>query len=335
MKIAVRLVTAALVTGTAAIGFAPIARADIPMSFSSSVEAWYQPNPTCGSPAGCVTTGSLPTPPPTPVPTSPFPAGTMHVGYSAGQETARSYLSFPLSGLTGTVTSASLDVPLDVAQADGSLSPDSSKVLVCAVFSAVMPVEGSTDEPPSTECGVSVPAKYVPAPAPHLHADLSAFKDILLDIGGLALLPDATGEATDSAWRVVFSSHARTDAAKTPPATLTVSVQDASQPAAALPTVGQPSPAPLAPLTGAGFAAPPATAGVVASPPAVSPPVVASVPVSEPTTITVGYAYPVVWLLPLGFLILIPLAAKALTKDLAPALATETTLASSRTAGAL
>ena len=33
-------------------------------------------------------------------------------------------------------------------------------------------------------------------------------------------------------------------------------------------------------------------------------------------TITVGYAYPAVWLLPLVFLVLVPVATKALTRDL-------------------
>ena len=42
-------------------------------------------------------------------------------------------------------------------------------------------------------------------------------------------------------------------------------------------------------------------------------------PVALPRTVTVGYAYPGVWLLPLVFLVLVPAAARALTKDLATA----------------
>src|SRR5205823_13786938 len=145
MRVGVRVVTAAIVTGTATLGFAPIARADTTMSFSASQEAWYQTNPSCGSLAGCVTTNDLPAQPPTPVPPSPYPSGTMHIGYAAGQETARSYLSFPLSSVTGTVSSATLDVPLDVTQTDGSMSPDTSKVLVCTVSALVSPVQGSFD----------------------------------------------------------------------------------------------------------------------------------------------------------------------------------------------
>ena len=36
-------------------------------------------------------------------------------------------------------------------------------------------------------------------------------------------------------------------------------------------------------------------------------------------TVTVGYAYPAVWLLPLAFLLVVPMVAGALTRDLAPA----------------
>ena len=74
----------------------------------------------------------------------------------------------------------------------------------------------------------------------------------------------------------------------------------------------------VAPPVGTGFApAPTPELPVVEQPPAVVPP--ATVPVALPRTITVGYAYPAVWLLPLVFLVLVPAAARALTKDLAPA----------------
>ena len=44
-----------------------------------------------------------------------------------------------------------------------------------------------------------------------------------------------------------------------------------------------------------------------------------AIPMVTPRTITVGYAYPAVWLLPLVFLVLVPVAARALTRDLTPA----------------
>jgi hypothetical protein len=80
-----------------------------------------------------------------------------------------------------------------------------------------------------------------------------------------------------------------------------------------------------------GLAALPDTGGLVQGPTADVP--VASAPVTSPElsapvtagivptaqTVTVGYAYPGVWLLPLAFLVLVPLASRALTKELGPA----------------
>jgi hypothetical protein len=242
----------------------------------------------------------------------------MHVGMAAGQETARSYLALDMSSLTGTLTAGSLDVPLDTAQADGSQAPETAHVQVCLVTDPIAPTDGSLDAPPGVSCGSSVPAAYVAAPSPHLHADLAALGQDLLSASGLALVPDATKASRTDAWRVVFSAHDRTDAAKTPPAavSLTVEVPEQEVPA----PLDTRLPAVTAPV-GTGFAPAPAPAaqlpGTAVQPPAVVPP--ASVPVALPRTITVGYAYPAVWLLPLVFLVLVPAAARALTKDLAPA----------------
>jgi hypothetical protein len=321
-RIVVRIVTAAFVAGTAAIGFAPIASAATESTFSPTTEAWYQPNPSCLTPAGCVTTSSLPAAPPAQPPTaSPYPAGTLHVGVTLGQEVARSYLGFPLSGLTGqTVTAGTLTVPLDVTQADGSASPDISKVIVCITSAPVTATEGTTDTPPTTDCKTSVPAKYVATPQPHLTADLTALAGRLPSATGLALLPDASVAQTDD-WRVVFSAHTRTDPAKTAPASLTLTVQDAApyvdvpvdQPVNQQPYVNA-----VTPVTGTGFAGPPPSTTVGTSrTPTLSNPAPASV--ALPHLVTVGYAYPAVWLLPLACLILVPATARALTKDLTPA----------------
>ena len=320
MRRAVRGVLAVLAGGSIALGFAPLAHAaDETTILTPDAEAWYQPNLTCGQPTGCVSPSTLPvTPPvepPAQPPTSPFPVRSMHVGFAAGQETARSYLSLPVGTLTGSLTAGALDVPLDVAQADGSQSPETAKVQVCLVTDPITPADGSVESPPGISCGSSVPAAYVATPAPHLHADLTALGDDLLGASGLVLLPDATKAApTDAPWRVVFSAHDRTDAAKTLPATasLTLDVPDED---VASPPLDSGLPA-VAPPVGTGFA--PAPTPDLSAPAAQQPSVVppATVPVALPRTVTVGYAYPGVWLLPLVFLVLVPAAARALTKDL-------------------
>jgi hypothetical protein len=243
----------------------------------------------------------------------------MHVGVSLGQETARSYLGFAFSGLLGPVTAGTLNVPLDVTQNDGSSSPETAKVIVCLVTAPVTASEGTTDTPPKTDCAGSVPAKYVATPTPHLTADIGSLGGKLSSASGLALLPDATKAAPSDAWRVVFSAHTRTDAAKTAPASLTLSVDEAA-PIVDVPVdepvAQQPYVSAVKPVTGTGFAGPPISTPVT-EPTVDTPTEIAPVPAaSAPRLVTVGYAYPAVWLLPLAFLVLVPATARALTKDL-------------------
>ena len=339
-----RGLTAVLAAGSAAFGFLPLAAAATSVVLTPTVEAWYQTNPSCQSPTGCVTTSVLPVPPPIPVPTapsaSPYPAGTLHVGVAGGKENARSYLRFPLEQFAGKqVTGGTLTIPLDTNPRDGSVSPETSKIAVCETSASDFPAaQGSVAAPPTSDCGASVDLKYVAKPTPHLEAALGPLAVDLPNITGLVLLPDATKNAPSAAWQVVFSAHNRAGATKTPPAALAVTFEE---PAAA---VGAPPPAVGAPSTGgvattpdlgsgSGIAAAPGT-GLAAPPPVQVPqtaPEVATVQApavapaaappqfTSPQFITVGYAYPIVWLLPLGFLILVPLAAKALTKDLGTA----------------
>jgi hypothetical protein len=318
MRLRARLVTAVLVAGSAAVGFMPVAHADSTTTLVASSAAWYQPNPTCAQASGCLTTGSLPVPPPVDIPLSPDPAGTLHVGYDAGQETARAYLGFPTSSVDGTVTAGVLDVPLDVTPADGSAQPETSHIQACLVTATITSTEGSIAQPPAVSCDQHAALSYVAKPAPHLHADLGPLLAGLLTTNGIALLPDATAVTPTDAWRVVFSAASRTDAAKTDPPVMKLAVTPTTSDFVDTP-VDLPTAAPV-------VAGPPLTAGSPSIPdvtaPSVSEPLVQPVapvqPVAAPRTVTVGYAYPVVWLLPLVFLVLVPLAARALTKDLSP-----------------
>ncbi len=322
---ATRLVTAALVGGSAAFAFLPLAHAATStLVLTPSTEAWYQPNPTCGSPAGCVEPGALPAQPPVQppaqAPLSPYPAGTLHVALDAGQETARTYLSFALPLVDGALQQASLDVPLDTTQADGSITPESSHVLVCAFQGALQPAEGAVTAPPTASCAASAKAAYVATPTPHLHADLAGLREPLAQGAGLVLLPDAASAAQTDVWHVVLSSHSRTDSAKTPPATLRVVLTsggrvEESAPPIALPTdTGTATPPPLGSVS-----APGPGLGSVTAPPVAEPrPAAPLTALPQARTITVGYAYPVVWLLPLALLVLVPAVARALTRDLTP-----------------
>jgi hypothetical protein len=321
-----RLLTAALVAGSAGIGFMPLAHAaDSTATLAPSAAAWYQPNPTCAQASGCVTTGSLPVAPPVDIPLSPYPAGTEHVGYASQAETARAYLAFPYSSIDGTVTGGTLDVPLDTAAADGSAQPETSKIQVCLVSGTITPTEGSIAQPPVASCDAHAAMTYVATPSPHLHADLGPLLTGLLTTSGLALLPDATKVGPSDAWRAVFSSASRTDAAKTDPPVMKLSVTPTAVDEPQAP-VDVPSSAPVDTGNVAAPVIPNTTPEIPSTVPDVTGPVVqpstpATQPLSAPQTVTVGYAYPGVWLLPLAFLVLVPLAARALTKDLTPPLA--------------
>lgn len=311
------LVTAVLVVGSASFGFLPLAHADSSQSVASGTEAWYQPNPTCQLPTGCEGVGSLPVAPPTQPPAlTPFPARSMHVAVSAGQETARTYLSFNLPLFDGTLTGASLDVPLDTTQQDGSLNPEQSKIVVCTFQGLLTSADASVGTPPTAQCDQHAAAKYVATPTPHLHADLSTLVSNLANGAGVVLLPDAASTTQTDAWHVVFSAHDRSDAAKTPPATMNVTLAPLPVPPVA-PQVNAPAPQVQTPVL-APAPLPPVPAQAV-QPPTVpnQPAPVAAVP--QARTITVGYAYPVVWLLPLAFLLIVPIVARSLTRDLTPA----------------
>jgi hypothetical protein len=324
-----RLVTAALVIGSAALGFVPLAQASTSTP-APDAEGWYQPNPTCTTPAGCVTPGldNLPVTPPVappalPVapPTGPFPARTLHIGLAATTEVARAYLSYPLFALEQKITGGKLVVPLDVAPTSGSIAPETAKILVCAAIGDIKDVDGALVDPPQTDCNSSTPMTYVATPQPRLEANLGSIAEALGSSTGLALLPDATKAAQTDAWRVVFSARNRTDAGKTAPATLTLELEDP----AVQPEPGAPEPVPTTPPTfgavsppvGTGFAPSPSVDPPVAAPPAVAPPAAGPV-TATPQLVTVGYAYPIVWMLPLVFLLLGPLVGRALTKDLTP-----------------
>jgi hypothetical protein len=321
-RAAARLLGASVVAASVGLAFMPVARA-AETSQAPTEEGWYQPNPTCAQASGCVTTETLPVAPPAEPPTSPYPAGTMHVGWASQAETARAYLAFPLDSVTGTLTGAELDVPLDTAPANGDQQSPTAKIQACLVTGEIAGADGSIAPPPGIACGTHADVTYVATPTPHLHADLAPLLLGLPTTSGIVLLPDATKAQPTDAWRVVFSAHDRADAARTPPATLTLTlaeepvVSTPEQPAVELP--GVPTDTGFAPAPDTGFAPAPAV-----DPPAVSAPVTPQV--SAPTaavptahTVTFGYAYPAVWLLPLAALVLVPLATRALTRDLAPA----------------
>src|SRR6059058_5253196 len=86
------------------------AQADTSATVPDAAEAWYAAAPidVCTTPLGC---------PPDQVPTSPYPAGSLHVGVAGGQETARSYVQPDLSQLSGaTLLRGTMALHVDTGQ---------------------------------------------------------------------------------------------------------------------------------------------------------------------------------------------------------------------------
>jgi hypothetical protein len=232
-------------------------------------------------------------------------------------------VAFPFHDLTAPPANATLSVPLDTAASDGGVSPDTANIQVCLTTDVITHTEGSIDSLPLTDCKTSVPAEYVAAPAPHLQADLGPLLTKLPRATALVLLPDATKAGQSHAWRAVFSAHDRSDSAKTAEAAVAITLSDRRDEVtpAITPTESATPAAPtgsVSPLGADSTAAAP-TPGAIAAPveePAAAPgPALAT---GASTTRFVGYAYPVVWLLPIVFLVALPGAARALTKDLTP-----------------
>ena len=94
-----------------------------------STEAWYLEPPPCVSLIDCSPASAA----------SPYPKDTLHVSDTAGQETARTYLAFPVGkGLFG----GTLTLPIDDAASDGSMTPDQATLQACLVTETFKPVQG-------------------------------------------------------------------------------------------------------------------------------------------------------------------------------------------------
>lgn len=237
-------------------------------------ESWYQPTPPCPTLLGCSTV--------VPPPTSPYPAGTLHVALTGAKETARSYLGLTVSvPPEARVTGGRLVVPVDTTPGSGTMNPETSMVLACPVVGAVPEGEGRFDAPPATDCTTSAKATYTAAPSPQLVIDLTPLAAQLSPPGrSLALVPDASAPGS---WHIAYSSQRRA-APATPAATVVLTLSGggdsivAPPPApealapSAPPTPVERAPGPASRPAGAATVVPsvPPTAPLPAAPPAVA-----------------------------------------------------------------
>src|SRR4051794_18791015 len=177
------------------------AQADTSATVPDVAEAWYAAAPidVCTTPLGC---------PPDQAPTSPYPAGSLHVGVAGGQETARTYVQPDLSQLgRATPLRGTMTLHVDTADTDGSVSPESAKILACAVTVAFADgTAGSASAPPAVDCTISAHPAY-DAKAAVLSVDLGPFLQAWNGGApqlGIALVPNTTQSTQTDAWHMTI-----------------------------------------------------------------------------------------------------------------------------------
>lgn len=284
-------------------------------------DAWYRTEPTCALPTGCVLADqSAP---------SPYAAQTLHVAVNLGAEDARSYLALDLTALPEGTKPAGGQLRLPVASGaqDGTVSPETAKIKACLLLDDVKDVDGTYETPPEPDCtSASMPAVFVPASGTTPAAftiDLAPFAKIWqtsVAPGALALLPGDDLAATDT-WHVAFSRKGRTgDGVSQVTAAMsflgTAVSDDVEVPEVQAPIDGGTAVVPdLTPVDVPTTPVPPSvalpTTPTTTAPPAAQP---ASVPVAQ--VLTGGFAYPGVFLAPIGLVALLAWLGRALTRDL-------------------
>jgi hypothetical protein len=328
-----RRLLAALVTGAgmSVILAAPAAAgAQHTIRVSDAAEAWYTYSPAspCASPLGC---------PPAKAPTSPYPPHTLHVGETAGQETARTYLDPNLAAVPPTVVpvTGSMTLPVSTNGRAGNVDVAAAAIEACLVTQPITDgVDGAGGKPPADTCRVHAAARYHRRRndfTVNLTPFIRAWTGGQLQFG-IVLLP-AHGQSRLSAWHVAFNGrqlkHVRHIVSVLRVRTVSPATAAIGPPAP--PPAAPVAPAPAAPAAPSGSAPAPAgssgqlpSAGAAVSPGSTkgAPPLVAGNPKSRPRaaafTGSGGFQYPEILLLPLALLAGLAGAGRLLTSDATP-----------------
>lgn len=299
-----------------------------------SKEAWHNETPACVSFVDC---SALP-------PANPYPEDTLHVSSTAGQETARTYLAFsPPLPFGAVLQEANLVLPIDADPSSGSASPETASLIACLTDSTFKPVKGSVEKPPDVDCEVRASALYS-AKRGVFEVDLSRFVE-RWDTGAqmaLALLPAERATTNNETWHVVFPATGE-DGGETPPpeggeaspqitATFTYTIEETSSDPIGtdfeLDTTGTDpsSTGGFGSSTGPSFSGSVNTgtldAGTTTTEPVADPTEALGPDESQEVVAFAegfagpGFAYPIVWAVPLVMLIGFAAVGRALTKEL-------------------
>jgi hypothetical protein len=299
----------------------PSLAADDTASVPNGAEAWYTSLPVlnCSAPIGCPPIA----PPATP---SPYPAHTLHVSASVGQETARTYVEPDFSALPSgaTLVAGTLVLPLSAAANAGNTNQATAQIEACLVTQVIADgVSGSTGQPPATDCKVNATAKY-DANAKQFTVDLAPFLSAWASGSppdGISLQPSAT-ESPATSWSVAFNGRDLPDAPH-----ITSMVTLLSGPASSASDSSSPGPAftpsdatPLSPTQDVVpplLTAPGPSIGAAATP-GRAPTRARSVIAGSERASNDGFQYSAVMLLPLAFLAGLAFLTRVFTSDATP-----------------
>ncbi len=302
-----------------------------------STEAWYNEPPPC---VGFIDCSALP-------PSSPYPEDTLHVALSGGEETARTYLEFPLSLPLGAVLDEGiLTLPVDTEPANGSVTPEQADFVACLSSTKFEATRGSFEKPPDIKCEVRKSGIYSEKRAV-FEVDLSRFiEEWDTSKVALALVPSPKALEGTGTWHVVFPAMGpETDDPPEPGAekdpitatfryTVDEDAEDAigtefdftTEGAAPPPSTGGassdfgssslPGFDQSAPIGGTGSTADTGVPGPVAAADASAPQAAQPVAAFLEGFAGRGFAYPVIWALPLLLLVGLGAIGRSLTKDL-------------------
>ena len=189
---------------------APTVAAPKAITLGTAAEAWYQLTRvnTCNSPVGCLPASlpAVPALPDLPVAPTVFPADTLHVGWAAGVELARSYVALDTSALPqgAKLVSGELVVPLLADPTQGTLLADGAGVKACLATTTITDgVVGALSAAPGLDCSVSSP---LTADGDHFTVDLQPMVDAWnsgTPNEGIALTPFESS-SVQSAWAVAM-----------------------------------------------------------------------------------------------------------------------------------
>jgi hypothetical protein len=296
------------------------AAGDNRVAVPDAAESWYASTPLlgCTSPIGC--------PPIAPPPTTSYPAHTLHVGVTDGQETARTYVEPDFSALPAgaNLLSGTVVLPVSTDPNAGTSSPDTAQMEACLVTKPITDgVSGSTSQPPATDCKTHAPAKYDAKRllvtvnlAPFLAAWAAGTPHYGID------LQPAPNQALSASWQVAFNGRQlpRVRHIRTVFTLSVLPVTSTPTAVAAPPASAPPAPAPVPAAAPPPVSGPAPSAGPVTAP---SPAPTGNAPVVAGNTTAAaprpaGFQYPAVMLLPLAFLAGLVFVARVFTSDATP-----------------